>query len=53
VVVSILASTVLVKPSTSSGAAFLAIRERDLVMMLRPFLLGQSLCKEMEVSAAS
>jgi hypothetical protein len=38
VVVSMLLITVLVKPSMSSGWAFLATRERDLVMILRPFL---------------
>lgn len=38
VVVSMLARTRLVKPSTSSGDCFLATRATDLEIMLRPFL---------------
>ncbi len=39
VVVSIFAMIFLVKPSISLGCAFFATLERDLEMILRPFLL--------------
>ena len=39
VVVSMFAMMPLVKPSMSSGDAFLAILERDFVMMFKPFLI--------------
>jgi hypothetical protein len=38
VVVSMFFMTDFVNPSTSSGCFFLAIRERDLEMIFRPFL---------------